>query len=146
MPRFDEVRRHHVLAALVEYDECGADVFLVNYGFRHAHEYVLWHEGRSYDSKAILGVAHKYATGVPAASTVFSGGKNGAAKTLRALGFDVTAADDEPGTRRSSARSSDGGSLARGRAKGDEPAPRAVTTCPTCHLVLPAIGLCDNCD
>jgi len=45
--------------------------------------------GRSYDSKAILGVAYKFATGLPLGSGDFSGGIHGAASVLRKLGFEV---------------------------------------------------------
>ena len=94
MPSFDQVTQDNVLSALAEYDELGADEFLQRYGFRPARDYVLWHQGRSYDSKAVLGVAHRYATGTPAGSADFSGGKAGAAKVLRALEFEVAVTDD----------------------------------------------------
>src|SRR6476659_999491 len=98
MPEFDAVTPDHVLSALREHDECGAEQFLSRYGFGKAREYVLWHDGRSYDSKAVLGVAHKYAAGTAATSAEFSGGKDGAARILRELGFDVTAVNgsDDP--------------------------------------------------
>jgi hypothetical protein len=95
MPDFDAVAREHVLQALAEYDDRGADDFLAVYGFGRARDYVLWHDGKGYDSKAILGVAQKYATGVAARSTEFSGGRNGAAKVLWALGFDVSEPPDD---------------------------------------------------
>ena len=63
--------------------------FLRRYGFRHARQYVLWHDGKSYDSKAILGVAQRYATGTAARAAEFHGGKQGAALVLRDLGLDV---------------------------------------------------------
>lgn len=94
MPKFDAVTREDVIRALAEYDQLGADAFLERYGFGRAREYVLWHDGRSYDSKAILGVAHLHATGSVAARTEFSGGKAGAAKVLRDLGFEVTSPDE----------------------------------------------------
>lgn len=94
MPNFDAVTREHVLKALAEYDEVGAEAFLERYGFGSAREYVLWHEGRSYDSKAVLGVAQAFATGTPAASADFSGGKAGAAKVLRNLEFEVASPDE----------------------------------------------------
>lgn len=94
MPNFRAVKRDHVLRALQEYDDRGGDEFLAAYGFGRVRDYVMWHGGRSYDSKAVLGVALKYATGTAAASSEFSGGKDGAAKVLRSLGFDVTFVDD----------------------------------------------------
>lgn len=96
MPDFDAVSRDHVLQALTEYDERGADDFLAVYGFGRARDYVLWHDGRGYDSKAVLGVALKYATGVAARSSEFSGGRSGAAKVLWALGFEVSEPGDDP--------------------------------------------------
>jgi hypothetical protein len=50
---------------------------------------LLIHNGRSYDSKAILGVAYGYATGRPLGPHDFNGGMYGAAAVLRNLGFDV---------------------------------------------------------
>jgi len=90
VPNFEVVSRDHVVSALKEYDDRGAEEFLAKYGFGRAREYVLWHDGRSYDSKAVLGVAHLHATGTAARSSDFSGGVSGAAKILRRLGFDVT--------------------------------------------------------
>jgi hypothetical protein len=74
----------------------GPDVFLTRHGFRPAREYVLRHEGRGYDSKAILGVAHGKATGRVATWDEFTGGKDGAAKWLRDLGFQVDHIDESP--------------------------------------------------
>lgn len=93
MPDFDAVSREHVCKALAEYEDLGADAFLSRYGFGRAREYLLRYDGKSYDSKAVLGAAHKYATGTAAAASEFSGGRTGAAKILRALGFEVVAAD-----------------------------------------------------
>ncbi|WP_418606155.1 hypothetical protein [Georgenia sp. SUBG003] len=90
MVDFHNVTRDHVLAAMAEYDRMGADDFLERHGFGRAREYVLWSDGRSYDSKAILGVAYQRATGLPLSADGFSGGKCGAARVLRDLGFDVT--------------------------------------------------------
>jgi hypothetical protein len=83
------VGRQHVVMAMAEADRLGRDEFLTTYHFGPAREYILVHDGRSYDSKAVLGVAHRYATGRLAASGEFSGGRFGAAKVLRDLGFDV---------------------------------------------------------
>ena len=92
---FEPVQPHHVLQAIEEYDEVGGEEFLSRYGFGSAGDYVLVHEGRSYDSKAILGVALKHATGTAATSEEFSGGKDGAAKVLEDLGFDVSEPEAE---------------------------------------------------
>ncbi|WP_344220484.1 hypothetical protein [Kribbella sancticallisti] len=76
-----------------ECDDRGVDDFLATYGFGRAREYLLRYDGKTYDSKAILGVAQKYATGRAATSSSFSGGRTGAAKVLRELGFEVTYVD-----------------------------------------------------
>jgi hypothetical protein len=91
MAMFDAVTQDHVRQAIDECDELGSETFLRRYGFGAAREYVLWHDGRSYDSKAILGVGQRYATGTAARSDDFRGGKQGAALVLRDLGFDVIA-------------------------------------------------------
>lgn len=90
MPKWSDVSRAHVLSAIEEYDRLGREAFLNEYGFRPSRGYELVHDGRSYDSKAVLGVAHRYATGTQARWDEFNGGKTGAAKVLRALDFDVT--------------------------------------------------------
>ncbi len=89
MVMFDAVTRDHVQQAIDECDELGADAFSRRYGFAKARHYVLWQDGRAYDSKAILGVAQRYATGTAARSSEFSDGKQGAALVLRELGLDV---------------------------------------------------------
>ncbi len=94
MPDFRKVTHDHVVQAMGEYDDLGADAFLAQYGFARTRDYHLRHDGRTYDSKAILGVAHRYATGTVAPSTDFSDGKTGAAKVLRDLDFEVTATED----------------------------------------------------
>lgn len=93
MGLFDDVGHADVVSALEEYDKLGRDDFLARYGFGRAHDYVLWHDGRTYDSKAILGVARQYASGTAATSEQFSGGRTGAARLLTDLGFYVTSAD-----------------------------------------------------
>ena len=50
--------RRHVACAIAEYDRLGRDVFLTTYGYGPANSYLLVHNGRRYDSKAIAGVAH----------------------------------------------------------------------------------------
>ncbi len=46
--------------AIKECDRLGRDEFLKRYGFHAAREYLLQHDGKEYDSKAIAGVAHKF--------------------------------------------------------------------------------------
>ena len=73
----NDIRREHVLQAIEKCDECGRDEFLEKYGFRDARNIWLVHDGRSYDSKAIIGVAHSYARPDldPLTSSDFSGGE-----------------------------------------------------------------------
>jgi hypothetical protein len=80
-----------VLLAITEYDELGAESFLDTYGFQPDGTYLLVHEGRTYDSKAILGVAYGYATGTAATRDELSGGLEGAVKVLERLGFEIEA-------------------------------------------------------
>src|ERR1044072_7948374 len=89
MALFEDVRPEHVRAAIEEYDELGGDAFLRRYGFGRSREYLLWDQGQSYDSKAILGVSLRYAVGRPAEWSTFNGGVTGAAQVLADLGFTV---------------------------------------------------------
>jgi hypothetical protein len=84
------VRYEHVLRAIEEYDRLGQDRFLAQHGFGRAHGYLLTHGGRSYDSKAIVGVAYQHATGIRLRSSEFNGGRSGAAGVLGKLGFQIT--------------------------------------------------------
>jgi len=78
-----------VVRAIEEYDRLGQDRFLAEHGFGRATAYLLIYRGRSYDSKAILGVAYKLATDVRIGPHEFSGGTSGAAGVLCRLGFEV---------------------------------------------------------
>lgn len=89
MPPFQAVRPEHVLLALEEFDRIGADEFLDRYGFDHSGEFELVHNSSSYDSLAVLGVAHLRATGELAPAEDFAGGPEGVAVVLRDLGFTV---------------------------------------------------------
>ncbi|CAN3980452.1 HNH endonuclease [Kitasatospora purpeofusca] len=81
--------RESVLKAIDECDKVGASAFRDTYGFGKALSYVLEFDGRSYDSKAIAGVAHQYEYGRALTSDEFSGGKDGAAAWLKQAGFVV---------------------------------------------------------
>lgn len=85
----DDLTLAAVLSALEEYDAQGRDAFLRRYGFQPARRYFLTHEGRSYDSKAVAGVAHKYARPDlgPLRAADFSGGELTVARVLERLGF-----------------------------------------------------------
>lgn len=89
----DVTDRAAVLAAMAEYDRLGEEAFLGAHGFGRAREYVLVHEGRRYDSKAIVGVAHGIQHGTVLPAAAFRGGPAGAVKRLRALGFVVEGPD-----------------------------------------------------
>lgn len=79
-----------VVAAIQEFDDLRREGFLEKYGFSPAREYVLVHNGRAYDSKAILGAAHGMQRPDlgPLAHTEFNGGEQTTSK-LRTLGFKV---------------------------------------------------------
>ncbi|WP_319825824.1 HNH endonuclease [Thalassovita sp.] len=86
-----DIDRAAVLRAIEEFDRLGREVFLQKYGFRRSQAYFLKHDGKFYDSKAIIGAAHGYSSGDrdPLSATQFSGGKVTVARTLRDLDFDV---------------------------------------------------------
>jgi 5-methylcytosine-specific restriction enzyme A len=89
-----QVTRESILSAVAEFDAAGRDAFLDRYGFEPARAYVLVHDGREYDSKAIFGAAHGYATGEPLSASDFSGGAASVGRRLTALGFTVHARID----------------------------------------------------
>ena len=84
-----DLTRQSVLSAIEEFDRLGQTSFLEKYGFGAARSYVLVHEGKDYDSKAIAGAAHGYATGRPLTAADFSGGAATVQPALRNLGFEV---------------------------------------------------------
>jgi Holliday junction resolvase-like predicted endonuclease len=83
------ITRQSVLSTLAEYDELGRETFLAKYGYSKARTYVLVHEGRDYNAKAIAGVAHKWDHERALKSSEFSGGKAHAVTWLERLGFQV---------------------------------------------------------
>ena len=89
-----DITREAVLAAVAEYDELGQDQFLAKYGFDRARLYVLVHDGKPYDSKAIVGAAHGFLPGQkPLTSRQFSGGEATVGRLLRQRGFTVQVGD-----------------------------------------------------
>ena len=54
-----DITRQSVLEAIEEFDQVGRNYFLKKSHFGHAKSYWLVYDGRKYDSKAIIGVAHK---------------------------------------------------------------------------------------
>jgi hypothetical protein len=143
VPQFNLVTRIHVLSAIREYDQLGAGEFLSKYGFGPERHYALRERGKNYDSKAILGVAHRYATGTPAKSEEFSGGLDGAVKWLSDLEFTVVALDagGKPATKKASTPRA---TKPKPPARPAKPEP-VIALCPTCYTQLPATGICDYC-
>ena len=86
-----DINRACVEAALDEFDKMGRDRFLEFYGYGPARRYWLEHHGRHYDSKAIVGVAHKWtaAGAQPLSPSDFSGGAAKVQPLLEKLGFTV---------------------------------------------------------
>lgn len=156
MPDWTLVNRSHVLAAIAEHDRLGSREFLSRYRFGRARAYTLWHGGQEYDSKAILGVAYLHATGRVATREEFRGGEHGAAKVLQGLGFDVVVDEQLLGSEEGSARTvSAAATAAPGKPSAaskaakpsrTKPAEPPVRLCPTCHVAVPASGVCDFCD
>jgi len=87
----DLTSREAVLRAIEECDKLRRGAFLAKYGFGPARDYVLVHEGKEYDSKAIAGVAHGYQHPHlgPLRSSEFHGGKDTVKPLLERLGFKV---------------------------------------------------------
>lgn len=89
MPLSD-ITRDAILQAITEYDRLGQDEFLRRYGFERARSYKLIHNGKPYDSKAIVGVAHGYLPSKRAlAASEFSGGEATVGRLLQRLGFTL---------------------------------------------------------
>ncbi|WP_454043869.1 hypothetical protein [Cellulosimicrobium sp. Marseille-Q8652] len=91
MATFSAVTRQHILSAIAECDDRGTENFLGVYGFTPSVRETLDHEGRTYDSKAILGVAHKHATGRTATAEELDGSRIDATTILRKHGFGFEA-------------------------------------------------------
>jgi hypothetical protein len=82
-----------VMAAVAEYDRLGRAAFLHRHQYGRAREYVLVVDGREYDSKAIVGVAHGYQFPkqgpLVAQGGGFSGGRRTVKVVLERMGFTV---------------------------------------------------------
>ncbi|MDX6326710.1 MAG: hypothetical protein QOK15_3064 [Nocardioidaceae bacterium] len=89
MAELEKIQRQHVLQAITEHDQLGGDTFLDAHGFAPPGEHRLLHDGRSYDAKAIVGVAHGHAAGYQLQADELSPGREGAARVLQVLGFEV---------------------------------------------------------
>jgi len=86
---WDSVTPDNVLRAIREYDRLGPQGFFAAHGFAPTTTYDLVWDERRYPPKAILGTAYEFATGQRLASGDFEGGKSGAVKVLKELGFTV---------------------------------------------------------
>lgn len=94
-----DVTASDVWAAIREFNELGRDLFLERYHFGRARQYFLLHDGEQYDSKAIVGAAHRFSQGTALTPADFSGGENTVAALLRRHGFTVINVRNPPWTR-----------------------------------------------
>lgn len=80
-----------VHGAISEFNRLGREAFLRTYGFGTAKDYMLLVDGKEYDSKAIVAVAHKYlpGDGRPLKHNELSGGLGDAVRKLTDLNFQV---------------------------------------------------------
>ena len=95
-----DISRDAVLKAIAECDSLGQDDFLERYGFGRARQYLLVHDGKRYDSKAIVGAAHGFLPEEhPLTAGEFSGGEVTVGRLLRRLGFTVQVGEGLSGDR-----------------------------------------------
>lgn len=80
-----------VFKAVREFDEVGRDAFLKKYRFGRSSRFILHHEGREYDAKAVIGAAHGYQfpDQGPLASSDFPSEGRVVRGKLEELGFTV---------------------------------------------------------
>jgi len=90
-----DVSRDDVLRAIQEYDRLGPEQFFSAHGYGRSRSYELVWDGGRYPHKAILGTAYELATGQRLGSSDFEGGKAGAVRVLRQLGFTVEKKNDD---------------------------------------------------
>ena len=89
MVTWNRVTRADVLRAVKDYGRLGPERFFSEHGFAPTTTYELVWQERRYPPKAILGTAYEFATGQRLGSNDFEGGKTGAVRVLRQLGFTV---------------------------------------------------------
>jgi hypothetical protein len=89
-----DISAHDVIGAVREFDELGRDAFLDRYRFGPARRYFLEIDGRLYDAKAVVGVAHQYARPDlgPLPADSFHGGRP-SQRVLERNGFAVVVED-----------------------------------------------------
>ena len=83
------INRKSVIQAIEEFDSLGRSRFLDKYGYGPSQSYFLEFEGQRYDSKAICGVAVKFALGSALRPEDFSGGALTVQTKLESLGFTI---------------------------------------------------------
>ena len=90
------VTANGVQSAVAEFDQLGREAFLSKYGFGKARDWFLIHQNRCYDSKAIIGVAHRYdrPDSGPLRAKDFKGGLP-VARKLKLLGFKIERATED---------------------------------------------------
>ncbi|MGW1272457.1 HNH endonuclease [Streptomyces sp. NPDC002491] len=93
------ISRDDVLKTMQEYDALGGPEFLNLYGFKAARKFLILHDGKEYDSKAIAAVAHKHQHGRPLTWRELSGGVGHAVDWLKREGFRIGASRSPKWTR-----------------------------------------------
>jgi hypothetical protein len=83
--------RRAVLDVFAEYDRIGQDAFLTKYRFGRSRRYFVEHNGRQYDSKAVVGAAYgrQFPDRGPLTGADFTGGERTVQKKLEELGFTM---------------------------------------------------------
>jgi 5-methylcytosine-specific restriction protein A len=91
-----ELTRESVEKAITTFDQLGRDKFLAKYGYKRAKGYFILLGGRSYDSKAIAGVAYGFVRPDlgPLKWDDFGGGERTVRQRLEKLGFSITSPEN----------------------------------------------------
>ncbi|MFD8500652.1 YDG/SRA domain-containing protein [Amycolatopsis sp. NPDC059657] len=84
-----DISREDVLAAVAECDDLGRLQFLETYGSAGSADRVLVHEGRQYDPTAVVGAAHRRASGRDLSSVVPSIAERELVNLLSGFGFEL---------------------------------------------------------
>lgn len=82
------IDREAVLQAMDECDRVGREAFLTDNGFERPRQFYVQHQGRLYDAKAIVNVAHRHRYGALSEPPI-SGGRAHSNKVLDNLGFTI---------------------------------------------------------
>jgi hypothetical protein len=80
-----------VLDAMAEFDRLGRDRFLEEYGYHRAKSVFVRYQGKTYDQRAIIGVAYgkQYPSEGPLDRSTFWGGRRTGIRLLTRHGFEV---------------------------------------------------------